>query len=207
VKNKTRVSALAGAAAIAVTALCTASSCGGGTSNGQQQENKQQSQDTTSLEQSQPIPHYNWSQIRQTAIDAENIAANGTQTTSFFFMMGDQDPIFSCPSIGMPVANTAQLSNPQQVVTQDSQGNGITGSATVGQMDPDGVYAPSSSSGTYVICVNSSGADYLQYWEGDVMTVAAAAEWNTATHTLKVIGAPTAAIHTAPATSEKAPAK
>ncbi len=170
----------------------------------QQQEQNQQTADTASLEQSQPIPHFNYSQIRQTIIDAETIAANGTQTTSFFFQMGNQDPVFSCPSIGMPVANTAELSNPQQVVTQDSQGNGISGSATIGQMDPDGVYAPSASSGTYVICVNASGANYLVYWEGDVLTAAAGAEWNASTHSLKVIGAPTAAIHTAPATSEKA---
>ena len=38
----------------------------------------------------------------------------------------------------------------------------------------------------------------LQYWEGDVMTVAAGAEWNTSTHSLDVTGAPTAAIHTGP---------
>jgi hypothetical protein len=195
-RNRRTLTAFAGAAAIAVTVLCTASSCGSGTSNGQQQENKQQGQDTTSLEQSQPIPHFSYSQIRQTIIDAETISADGTQTTSFFFQMGDADPVFSCPSIGMPVANTAELSNPDQVVTQDSQGNGISGSATIGQMDPDGVYAPAASSGTYVICVNSSGANYLQYWEGDVMTVAAGASWNNSTHSLSVTGAPTAAIHT-----------
>lgn len=188
---------LAAAAAIALTVQCTASACSGGSSNGNAQEGTAQQADTNSLEASQPIPHFNYSQIRQTIIDAETISANGTQTTSFFFQMGDPDPVFSCPSIGMPVANTAQLSNPEQPY----QGPVDTGAddPTVGQMDPDGVYAPSASSGTYVICVNGSGTKYLQYWEGDVMTVAAAAEWDTATHTLKVIGAPTAAVHTAPA--------
>lgn len=182
------LAAVAGTAVLAVSlAACN------GSSNGQQQENAQQRADTTSLEGSQPIPHYNWSQIRQTAIDAQDIAANGAQTTSFFFMMGDQDPIFFCPSIGMPVPNTAQLSNPEQVI-----GTGNNNAVTTPQMDPDGIYAPSSSSGTYVICVNSSGAKYLQYWEGDVMTVAAVATWDAATHTLKVTGAPTAAVHTAP---------
>jgi len=197
ISKKARAAAVA-AVAIPALVLCTASSCGNGTSNGQQQENKQQGQDTTSLEQSQPIPHFDYSQIRQTIIDAETIAANGTQTTSFFFQMGLANPVFSCPSIGMPVANTAQLSNPDQVVTQDSQGNGITGSAVIGQQDPDGVYAPAASSGTYVICVNGSGAKYLMYWEGDVLTAAAGAEWNAATHQVSVTGAPTAAIHTVP---------
>lgn len=188
---------LSGVAAAAVIALSVTACSGWGNNpqpSGQASEAQQQRQDTNSLEQSQPIPHYNYSQIRQTIIDAETISANGTQTTSFFFQMGLQDPVFSCPSIGEPVANTAQLSNPDQVSPDP---NASSGSVITGQMDPNGVYAPSASSGTYVICVDSSGAKYLQYWEGDVMTVTAPAEWITATHTVKVIGAPTAAIHTA----------
>lgn len=185
------IKAITGLSATAILAVSLAACTNSGGVN--QQEHNQQLADTTSLEASQPIPHYNWSQIRQTLIDAQTISAESTQTTSFFFMMGDQDPVFSCPSIGEPVANTAQLSNPQQVV-----GNGNGGTEVIAQMDPNGIYAPAASSGTYVICVNGSGQNYLQYWEGDVMTVAAAAEWDKTTHTLKVIGAPTAAIHTAP---------
>ncbi|HLK77194.1 MAG TPA: hypothetical protein VKU77_26530 [Streptosporangiaceae bacterium] len=192
----TRILKTAGipAAVLAVTVLTTAGSCGG-QSAGQATENKAQQQDEQSLVTDQPVPHYNWSQIRQTLIDAQDISANETQTTSFFFQMGLPDPVFSCPSIGMPVASTAQLTNPAQVVTQDSQGNGITGSAVIGQMDPNGIYTPSASTGTYVICVNSSGADYLEYWEGDVMTVTSAATWDRTGHTVRVYGAPTAAVH------------
>jgi hypothetical protein len=184
-------------AAVTVTAVLGASlaACTHGQPNGQQQENKQQQQDTTSLEASQPIPHYNYSQIRQTLIDAETISADGTQTTSFFFQMGNQDPVYSCPSLGEPVANSSSLSNPQQ----GTGVSGVAGAIAIGQMDPDGIYTPTSSSGTYVICLNSGGQPYLDYWEGDVFTVSGAAEWNTATHSIKVTGAPTAAIHTATA--------
>jgi hypothetical protein len=194
-KNRRNLTALAGTAAIAVTVLCTASSCSGNSNAGQQQENAQQRADTTSLEASQPIPHYNYSQIRQTLIDAETISANGTQTTSFFFQMGNQDPVYSCPSLGEPVANSSSLSNPQQ----GTGVSGVSGAIAIGQMDPDGIYTPTSSAGTYVICLNSGGQPYLDYWEGDVFTVSGAAEWSTATHSIKVIGAPTAAIHTTPA--------
>lgn len=188
------IKAISGAIAVAVLAV-TLAACTGGSGNGNSQEAKQQQQDTNALEASQPIPHFNYSQIRQTIIDAETIAANGTQTTSFFFQMGLADPVFSCPSLGMPVANTSQLSNP----LQPYQGGVTTdGGDVVGQMDPDGVYAPAASSGTYVICVSGSGAKYLQYWEGDVMTVAAAAVWDKTAHTVKVIGAPTATIHSKP---------
>ena len=106
----------------------------------QQREQNAQTADTQSLDTNQPIPHYNYSQIRQTLIDAETISANGTQTTSFFFQMGDPDPVFTCPSLGMPVANTAQLSNP-------SSGHGVSGSyrrrpTTFPQEDPYGIYTP-----------------------------------------------------------------
>ena len=92
---------IAGTAVIAAVALlaaaCTSASS---TPTGQQQENSAQRQDTTSLVNDQPVPHFNYSQIRQTLIDAETISADGTQTTSFFFQMGDPDPVFSCPSLG-----------------------------------------------------------------------------------------------------------
>ena len=183
---------IAGGIAAAAIAALSLTACTQSGNAGQAAENQAQQHDTTSLVNDQPIPHFNYSQIRQTLIDAETIAADGTQTTSFFFQMGLPDPVFSCPSLGMPVANTAQLSNPQQVV-----GTGNSNAVTTGQMDPYGIYAPAASTGTYVICVNSSGAKYLQYWEGDVMTVTSAATWNKATHTITVSGAPTAVIHTA----------
>ena len=64
-------------------------------------------------------------------------------------------------------------------------------------MDPNGIYAPAASSGTYVICVNSSsGQNYLQYWEGDVMAVTSAATWDSSHAPIQVSGAPTAVIHT-----------
>ena len=186
---------IAGAVAVAAITGLSVAACSHGPSV-QQQEQNAQTADTASLEQSQPIPHFSYSQIRATAIDAETISAEGTQTTSFFFQMGDPDPVFSCPSLGEPVANTAQLSNPEQVVGVSGSIGG--GHDTLPQMDPNGIYAPSSSSGTYVICVNSSGAKYLEYWEGDVMTVTAGATWDSRTHTLQVTGAPTAVIHTGP---------
>jgi len=194
--RKKALTAAAGAAVLAVSlAACNQNN------SGQAQENAQQKADTTSLEASQPIPHYDYSQIRQTLIDAETISANGTQTTSFFFQMGNQDPVYSCPSLGEPVANSSSLSNP----SQGTGVSGVSGAIAIGQMDPDGIYAPVSSAGTYVICLNSGGRPYLDYWEGDVFTVSGAAGWDTATHSIKVTGAPTAAVHTA--APAKAPAK
>lgn len=157
--------------------------------NAQQQEQNAQASDTRSLITNQPLPHYNYSQIRQTAIDVENIQAYGTQTTSFFFNMGVADPIFVCPSLGLPIPNTVQLSNPQQIAPVSGRYGG--GTQVIGQMEPTGIYAPTSSSGTAVICVNASGKPYVKYWEGFVDAVTAPAIWDYAHHVEKVTGAPT----------------
>jgi len=178
------------ALAATVTVLLTGAACTS-QNTGQALENKQQQQDTASLVNNQPIPHFNYSQERAALIEAETIAANGTATTSFFFNQGVADPIGSCPSIGLGIPDSAQLSNPQQV---NNTGNSTV---TIGQMDPFGVYAPSSSTGTYVDCVNSSGQEYLVRWEGFVETVTAPAVWDTATHSVRLVGAPTVTIKTA----------
>lgn len=162
----------------------------GPSSGGQNTENAEQSQDTTTLVNNQPIPHYNFSQIRQTLIDAENASADVTETTTFFFQQGDPDPINTCTSVGFPVATNAELSNPEQVV-----GAPNNGSATTGQQDPDGIYSSPSTSGTDVICTLNGGQHYLEYWEGNVYTVGGLATWDTASHSISVVGAPTAAVH------------
>ena len=55
-------------------------------------------------------PTNNWrdpDEMRATLTEVEAIQALGSQTTSFFFNQGVADPIFSCPSLGMPVPATA----------------------------------------------------------------------------------------------------
>lgn len=184
--NRKTIPAIAGAALLAFgLAACQ----GAGNPSGQQQENQQQQSDTTTYETNQPIPHFQYSDYRQTAINVEAIQALGEQTTSFFFNLGVKDPIFSCPSLGSPFPNTAELSNPDQI---ENDGYPQGGQAvTVGQMDPNGVYSPESSSGTYVICLNAQGQQYAQYWEGDVDSVSGPATWDASTGQIVVTGQPT----------------
>lgn len=106
---------------------------------------------------------------------AEASQVLGINTTSFFMNTGEKAPFFWCPSHGGAVPNTAQLTNPDQVIPDP---NASAGSVIIGNMDPDGVYAPNASSGTYVMCVNNAGQEYLVYWEGDVFQVNAKATWN-----------------------------
>lgn len=162
--------------------------CGGTNNRGNALESKQQSIDTYALELAQPLPHYNFSQIRQNLIELETAQANGVQTTSFFFNQGVANPIQTCPSIGAPIPTTTQLSNPLEQV-RDPNGGNVPHSSVLGQMDPNGVYS-GPSSGTYVMCVAPNGKAYADYWEGFVQTVFGPAHWDSAQHQVVLDGPP-----------------
>jgi hypothetical protein len=57
-------------------------------------------------------------------------------------------------------------------------------------MDPNGVYVPESSTGTYVMCIDAQGRPYAQYWEGFVHTVFAPARWDSGSHMVQLVGPP-----------------
>jgi len=136
-------------------------------------------------QKNQPVPQFDWSQYRQTVLDVEQAQVHGVATTTFFFNLGTPRPIKVCPSIGFPVPTTAQLTNPDQVVSAPN-----SGSATIGQAEPNGVY-PGGSSGTYVVCVAPSGVKYVSYWEGDVQTEGGPAHWDDKAGRIVLDGKPT----------------
>lgn len=136
----------------------------------------------------QPVPQFDYSQIRQTLIDAQTAQAQSTQTTSFFFLNGVPDPTFVCPSIGFPVAGTSQLTNPWQV--DRITGSGWAESAVIAQIDPNQIYSGDTSA-TYALCVGAGGKVYLHHAEEVVHAVAGAADWDAAKGRIVVTGAPT----------------
>jgi hypothetical protein len=129
----------------------------------------------------QPVPVFKYSQLRQNLIEIETAEARTTQTTSFFFNQGVQDPVSSCPSIGFPIPSTYQLTNPEAKVQRHD--------FTLPQPEATGVYT-ADTTGTYVICVNAQGQAYATYWEGFVQTVTGPARWDTATHQVLLTGPP-----------------
>lgn len=166
-----------------VAALVLLSACSDGPGSKETEAAKQQ---LAGFNANQPVPVFNYSQLRQNLIELETSQAQTTQTTSFFFNMGVQGPIGTCPSIGYPIPTTDQLTNPQQSVT-----HGNDGIATVGQIEANGVYT-GDSSGTFVICVDADGKPYANYWEGFVQTVSGPAVWDDAAKQVKLTGAPSA---------------
>lgn len=134
------------------------------------------------LNDSQPVPSFSWSQIRQNLIEITEAQAETTQTTSFFFHMGVAAPVASCPSIGFPIPSTAQLTNPSQVIRAPGDG-----SAVISQVEQTGIYT-GDSSGTYVMCVDAQGEAYAFYWEGYVAAISGPAEWSSDSNRVELIG-------------------
>lgn len=160
--------------------VITLAACGSSSSvnNDQKISNNQLNQ----YQRTQPVPFFDWSQYRQTAIDIETAQAQGVTTTTFFYNMGSNVPIKSCPSIGFPIASTAQLTNPEQAVSGPNNG-----AVTVAQLEPNGVYT-GTSSGTYVVCVTPAGAKEITYWEGWVETEGGPAHYDTSSHQIVLDG-------------------
>jgi hypothetical protein len=168
-------------ATISITALLvSAAAC---TSPGEESARKESKTAASQLDQflqSQPVPVFSSSQLRQNLIEIETAQANTTATTSFMFLLagvGSSGPlVHSCPSIGFPIPATYQLTNPLQPYG-DTGANG--GGVTIGQLESTGVYT-GDTTGTYVMCIDPNGKPYALYHEGYVSTVTGPAHWDTA---------------------------
>lgn len=157
--------------AIIMAVALVATACDDASMEAAREESQTATDQLNRFMQTQPIPTFEWSQLRQNLIELETAQARTTQTTTFFFNMGIVDPVSNCPSIGFPIAATYQLTNPEQTA------GGTNGRAYVWpQMEATGVYT-ADTTGTYVMCTNSLGQAYAQYWEGFVMTVTGPAIW------------------------------
>jgi hypothetical protein len=176
-KRKTRT-ALA-ALAIAGVALLAACSTGSGSTAGYTAENTDSGAIATHYNTVQPpySPTGN-SVYRENLNDAEAGQVLGLNTTSFFFQQGMSTPFFWCPSRGGAVPNTAQLTDPDFVEPDPNTNNNNHQSIIISNMDPDGVYPPAASQGTYVSCYDSAGRVFQVYSEPDVVQISAPATWS-----------------------------
>lgn len=162
-----------------------AAGCGShGASEGLKDEHHIQQTIEDNYAKDQPVPALTNSQVRQNLIEIKEAIAEGVETTSFFFNLGGADPVKSCPSIGVPIPASAQLTNPEQIIQNGEHG---AGNETIPQMDPDGIYQ-GDTSGTYVLCIEAKGKPYVSYWEGYVLSEFAPAKWNYDEHRVELLG-------------------
>lgn len=149
-------------------ALLSLAACENAAEKAQLKDSRAAGNQLIQYQQSQPVPFFNSSQLRQNLIEIETAQANATATTSFMFLMGSAGTtgplLHQCPSIGFPIPATYQLTNPFQ---EDG----------TAQVEANGVFT-ADTTGTYVICVGADAEPYAYYWEGFVATVSGPAHWD-----------------------------
>jgi hypothetical protein len=174
----------------ALLAIASLSACDQSTDapSATQKDQASSAQILAKLQTAQPAPQFDWSQIRQTLIDAETAQAQATQTTTFFFNQGVTDPVYVCPSIGFPVPGTDEITNPNQINYDQGQYGG--GNTVISQIDPNGVFGGSTSA-TLVICVSPQGKPELHHAEEFAHAIAGPATWDYVHHRIQITGTPT----------------
>ena len=100
----------------------------------------------------QPVPVYDWSLERDNIIKLYNLRNEKVTThtvwrSDYGIVEGD------CPSMGYGIPYDTSLTNPLQGV--HISGNG--GVTSIGQAEPNGVFASTNTAATWVMCLSPSG--------------------------------------------------
>lgn len=128
---------------------------------------KQQSQ----YAKGQPIPVYNWSLERDLVIQLYNlrnqrVATHSVWRSDYGVIEGD------CPSMGYGLPYDTSLTNPLMATNRDEDGDEMEfqgGALTsIGQAEPNGVFASTNTSATWVMCVDEGGIIAPVYVEAKV---------------------------------------
>ncbi len=127
----------------------------------EESESQQVQQQQDQYVRNQPLPVFDWSLERHLMIELYRSRNNAVSTFSLTWDPFRGKISWSCPSIGYPIPGGTQLTNPEQYAF-----NGTT----LPQAEPNGLFSPATSAGTYVMCVNPDGTVSPVYNEDNVRT-------------------------------------
>ena len=134
---------------------CAADSCD--TANRIEGEKVDQQQ--TRYLANQPPPAFDWSMERYIYAELYKQRNAAVHTYSYVINQFTGKIIRQCASIGFPISAATQLTNPLTVRNS---------TAVVAQAEPNGLFTPSTSRGTWVMCLAEDGNIQPEYWEADV---------------------------------------
>ncbi len=116
----------------------------------------------------QPIPQFDFSLERDIMIQLYQLR-NEAASTYTVVVDSHGGEIYSCPSIGYPLAADMQLTNPDTYL-DDPNGTMDAGSLIMPQPEPNGLFSSTNTVGTWVMCVLSDGSVYPYYTEMNAQT-------------------------------------
>lgn len=115
----------------------------------------------------QPIPMYDYSLERDLLIQIYNIRNSKVSTHSVW--RSDTGTVEGdCPSMGYGLPYDTSLTNPSAPVFRGDGYNGDRAGVTIDQAEPNGIFASTNTSATWVLCVGSAGQLMPHYIEAKV---------------------------------------
>lgn len=121
------------------------------------------------ITRNQPAPVFSYSLPRALMISLYQFEQHAVLTWSVVQSPYTGKILFECKSRGYPIPASTQLTNPDKVYINGNVGEAGTAFA-IPQEEPDGLFPPSSSNGTYVFCVAPDGNLSPIYEEPNVQT-------------------------------------
>lgn len=140
--------------------LCMAAD-GGGCSNADSTEHDAVDQQQSLYVRNQPVPTFQWSLERHLMVQLYQARNRQVTTYSYIVNQFTGRISWSCTSLGFPIPATTQLTNPQRVAYQN---------AVIPQPEPNGVFSPPDTAGTWVMCTGEDGNIEPVYIEEHVRT-------------------------------------
>jgi hypothetical protein len=140
----------------------------------------------------QPIPTYDWSLERDLMIQLYNIRNKRVSTHSIWrsnYGMIEGD----CPSMGYGLPYDTSLTNPWRATHRIYKSHGVS-SVAIGQAEPNGVFASTNTSATWVMCVGAGGTIEPHYIESKVTVYPGPVKVDYATNRVIRHGDPTVTI-------------
>lgn len=154
-------------AAITASILSTQAFAGWGTDTAATIEAKGVNRQQKQYAKVQPVPFYQWSLERDLVIQLYN--TRNLKAATHVVWRGDTSVIEGdCPAIGYGIPYDTSLTNPQSATDEDNYGGRNNALASIGQAEPNGVYASTNTSATWVMCVNEQGLVEPVYVEAKV---------------------------------------
>ena len=116
----------------------------------------------------QPIPFFDWSLERDLVIKLyqirnQKVATHSVWRSNYGMIEGD------CPSIGYGIPYDTSLTNPLMATNESPSGLKVSGTLTsINQPEPNGLFASTNTSATWVMCVGETGLIEPHYIESKV---------------------------------------